>query len=461
MRLLTPYLYEGKRIDFTLHIGMAASRNFYSIEDKAHITGYRAPDVDGDLCSYAWDGRKKRHEHLVSPPEAKDVTNEFGDKTDSAVIDADASTKEYWFGVDEQVAEDWTCLPEVLKPSVDVMRVLRYWDKALEKNEDVRISEDAGRYLCEFIYWCSLAHREIQRNNGEGVEKRGKVLFLHVPGEADGVAINKGVDVVVGLCKAIAEVCKEDESNVETHVNGAAERKENKNSVGEEVEEMFDSLEQLSEETKERLLKHLAADETDVIEQPKIRESKDSKAGGKQPVVEAFEAGIDGENEDYNSDSDAYDYDKWSGGEDANFKAGGEIEGDGVFVINRKTGHDGLPLPPNKRGPKRKHVNRSSSKRYEVKRQKEMEAKTTAAEEGKKETARSDEKMPFYRNIGQRNKALKAKAGAGAVESEKETAKSDDKVQENLEKKGEEWIVVDKRYEGYILGIPFHEPLSK
>ena len=129
VRLLTPYLYEGKRIDFTLHIGMAGSRGYYSIEDKAHIKGYRAPDVDGDLCSYAWDGRKKRNELLVPPPKAKNTTNEFGDKTDAAV--PDASAKEYWFGVDEQVAEDWTSLPEVLKPAVDVMRVLRYWDKAL------------------------------------------------------------------------------------------------------------------------------------------------------------------------------------------------------------------------------------------------------------------------------------------------------------------------------------------
>ena len=90
-----------------------------------------------------------------------------------------------------------------------------------------------------------------------------------------------------------------------------------------------------------------------------------------------------------------------------------------------------------------------------------MEAKTTAAEESKTETPKNDEKMPFYRNIGQRNKAMKAKAKAAAMEGETETAKSDDKVQENVEKKPQERIVIDKRYEGYILGIPFHEPLSK
>lgn len=460
MRLFTPYLYEGKRIDFTLHIGMAGSRGYYSIEDKAHIKGYRAPDVDGDLCSYAWDGRKKRNELLVSPPEAKNTTNEFGDKTDAAVADADAdaSAKEYSLGVDDQVAEDWTSLPEVLKPAVDVMRVLKYWDKALGMKEDVRVSKDAGRYLCEFIYWCSLAHREVQRNKGEEVDKRGKVLFLHVPGEADGPAINKGVDIVVGLCKAIAKVCEEDKIKVEADVDGAAEKKENKKSVAVEVGEVFDSLDQLSDETKVALLMHLEEDERDATEASKERDEaqpKDSKAGGKQHVVEAFEAGADGVNDDYYSDSDAYDHDTWSGGEDPNSRAAGKIEDDRVFAPHRKIGHDGLPLPPSKRGPKRKHINRNKGgKRYDVKRQKEMEAKTTAAEEGKTETAKSDEKIPFNRNFGQRNKALKAKAEAAAVESENEAAK-------NVEKKQEERIVIDKRYEGYILGIPFHEPLSK
>lgn len=442
---------------------MAGSRTYYSIEDKAHIKGYRAPDVDGDLCSYAWDGRKKRNELLLSPPEAKDTTNAFGDKTDASV--ADASAKEYWLGAGEQVADDWTSLTNVLKPSVDVMKVLRYWDRAMERKEDVRISEDAGRYLCEFLYWCSLAHREIQRNHGEEVDKRGKVLFLHVPGEADGVAINRGVKIVVGLCKAIVEVCEEDKNKIDADFDGAAEKKKNRKSVADEVGEMFDSLDHLSEETKAVLFMQLQADERAAIEASKERnetQSKDSKAGGKQPGVETFVDGADGANDDYYSDSDAYDYDKWSGEEDLNSKAGGKIEDDGVFVLHGKIGHDGLPLSPSKRGPKRKHINRNNGgKRYDVKRQKEIDVKITTAEDGKKETAKSDEKMPFYHNIGQRNKAIKAKTEAAAVESEKETAKTDEKLQENVEKKPKERIVVDKRYEGYILGIPFHEPLSK
>ena len=305
----------------------------------------------------------------------------------------------------------------------------------------------------------------MQRNQGEEVDKKGKVLFLQVPGEADGPTIDKGVEIVIGLCKAIAEVCQEDKNKVEADVDGAAEKKESEKSVADKVEVMFDSLDQLDDETKAALLMQSEKDERDATEASKERDeaqSKDSKAGGKQPVVEAFEAGANGANDDYYSDSDAYDYDKWSGGEDPNFRAAGEIEDDSVFVPHRKIGHDGLPLPPSKRGPKRKHINRNNGgKRYEVKRQKEMEAKTTAAEEGQKETAKSDKKMPFYRNIGQCNKARKAKAEAAAAESEKETAKSDEKIQQNVEKKQEKRIVIDKRYEGYILGIPFHQPLSK
>ena len=446
---------------------MAGSRTYYSIEDKAHINGYRAPDVDGDLCSYAWDGRKKRDELLATPPEAKDTTNEFGDKTDAAVADAgaDISAKEYWSGVGEQVAEDWTNLPNVLKPSVDVMKVLRYWDRAMERKEDVRVSSDAGRYLCEFIYWCSLAHREIRRNHGKEVDKRGKVLFLHVPGEADGIAIHRGVEIVVGLCKALAEVCEEDKNRIEANVDGAAKKKENKKSLADEVGEMFESFDDLSNETKAALLMQLEEDERDAMEASKEFDETQptgSKAGGKQTVVETFEAGPDGANDDYYSDSDAYDYDKWSGGEDFNSRAGGKIDDHGVLVPNRKIGHDGLSLPPSKRGPKRKHINRNNGgKRYEVKRQKEIEAKNTTAEEDKGDTAKSDEKMTFYHNTGQRNKAMQAKVEAAAVESERETAKSDEKVHDNIERKSEVRIVVDKRYEGYILGVPFHGSLSK
>jgi pyroglutamyl-peptidase len=72
----------------------------------------------------------------------------------------------------------------------------RNWTNSVQ--HDVRISEDAGRYLCDFIYYSSLA--ELTKR---GEEKR--VLFLHVPVDSDGAAIERGVDVTVELIRSMVQ----------------------------------------------------------------------------------------------------------------------------------------------------------------------------------------------------------------------------------------------------------------
>lgn len=60
----------------------------------------------------------------------------------------------------------------------------------------MRISEDAGRYLCDFIYFSSLAHL-----TKKGEDRR--VVFLHVPVEATEAAIKTGVEVTIELIRAM------------------------------------------------------------------------------------------------------------------------------------------------------------------------------------------------------------------------------------------------------------------
>jgi pyroglutamyl-peptidase len=62
----------------------------------------------------------------------------------------------------------------------------------------VRISDDAGRYLCDFIYYSSLAHRWKQ-----GKERR--VTFLHVPADASERAVETGRELAAGLIRALVE----------------------------------------------------------------------------------------------------------------------------------------------------------------------------------------------------------------------------------------------------------------
>jgi pyrrolidone-carboxylate peptidase len=67
-----------------------------------------------------------------------------------------------------------------------------------QKHMDLRISEDAGHYLCDFIYFSSLAHLY---KAGE----RRRVLFLHVPSDASEHSIATGRELLLQLVRSVAE----------------------------------------------------------------------------------------------------------------------------------------------------------------------------------------------------------------------------------------------------------------
>lgn len=63
---------------------------------------------------------------------------------------------------------------------------------------DLRISEDAGHYLCDFIYYSSQALL-LKQNRPR------KVIFLHVPADASETSVERGREVARNLIRAIAE----------------------------------------------------------------------------------------------------------------------------------------------------------------------------------------------------------------------------------------------------------------
>ncbi|KAE8452722.1 hypothetical protein EG329_013981 [Mollisiaceae sp. DMI_Dod_QoI] len=136
---------------------MASGRKFYSIERRAHRDGYHMRDVDNQFLN----------DELLHKRLGKE-----------------------WI---------WDGLPTELLSAVDVDDVWKRWRVNLMsggEERDVRVSEDAGRYLCDFIYYSSLA--EVERR---GEEKR--VLFLHVPVEADEGSVRRGVEITVELIRAV------------------------------------------------------------------------------------------------------------------------------------------------------------------------------------------------------------------------------------------------------------------
>ncbi|KAK2624063.1 hypothetical protein QTJ16_006697 [Diplocarpon rosae] len=155
VRELVPMLWDGRKIDYAIHIGMATGRNFYSVERRGHRDGYSLKDVDHELLG---DEERRKLE---------------GDE---------------WI---------WNGMPEELLSSLDIDDVWDRWSSALP-GIDVRVSENAGRYLCDFIYFSSLAHLTKK-------EEERRVVFLHVPISADEEAIEDGIQVTLELIRAIVQ----------------------------------------------------------------------------------------------------------------------------------------------------------------------------------------------------------------------------------------------------------------
>ncbi|TDZ29910.1 Pyroglutamyl-peptidase 1 [Colletotrichum spinosum] len=159
VRGLVPQLWDPAthpRIDATVHIGMAGPRLFYSIERRGHRDGYAFPDVDGKKLEDE-ERRAKEGEEWV------------------------------WYGT-----------PAELETHFDLGDVLGRWKAHSPDGSDLRISEDAGHYLCDFIYFSSLAHLW-------KAQKHRRVVFLHVPSDASEEAVARGTELTVQLIRSVVE----------------------------------------------------------------------------------------------------------------------------------------------------------------------------------------------------------------------------------------------------------------
>lgn len=87
--------------------------------------------------------------------------------------------------------------PEILQTSFDTEDVWRRWKAGLIK-EDLRPSDDPGRYLCDFIYYTSLV--EYWRHDRGGTRP---VMFLHVPAACEEEDLVRGRRVATGLIEAL------------------------------------------------------------------------------------------------------------------------------------------------------------------------------------------------------------------------------------------------------------------
>lgn len=153
-KLLTPV--EGERQpDIILHIGLAASRPFYTLERQSPRSPYwTGSDVDGQVFS-------------------EDKTNELW------------PIQEY---------------PQFLKPTFDIEDVYKRWQGHLPNpNIDVRPSSDPGNFLCGFIYYMTMSW--FWRKQAE----ERPVMFLHVPYLVGEEQVEEGRGVAISLITALVE----------------------------------------------------------------------------------------------------------------------------------------------------------------------------------------------------------------------------------------------------------------
>lgn len=134
--------------DLILNLGLAPGRNFYSIEAYAHRDDYVKQDI--------------HHESME------------GDT--------------YWlvkYGA-----------PPILEPTIDISDTCGRWQQRLP-DDHVRISSNAGRYLCEYTFYTSML--EFWHRN-QAADR--PCIFLHVPNVCSEEAIQKGRRVVLALIEA-------------------------------------------------------------------------------------------------------------------------------------------------------------------------------------------------------------------------------------------------------------------
>ncbi|KAJ4412626.1 hypothetical protein N0V91_000385 [Didymella pomorum] len=174
--------------DVVLHIGLAASRRFFAIEQGAHSRGYgKTNDVDGEL---------------FPDSEAEKV---FPDSQYPSVLHTGFDT--------EDVVSRWRTSLGYTTPD---------GSPAIEQLPDVRINPDAGNFLCGFIYYNSLAwcHSKNPKppssetngdasNGGDassGAKESPSVIFMHVPDLTSSESkLHEGCEVTVALIKALVE----------------------------------------------------------------------------------------------------------------------------------------------------------------------------------------------------------------------------------------------------------------
>ncbi|KAK3334945.1 hypothetical protein B0H65DRAFT_534151 [Neurospora tetraspora] len=205
------------KYDFAIHIGMAGPQPRWAIERLAHRDGYALRDVDGEFLrdrenqlrdgdDWVWKGCPaelrtdldldvilEKWRGYCAPPGGLVVASGSGSGSEGGVEEGHGG---------KDGGKDGKDGGEGGKKEGGGKAKLWYGNdiKGGAKGEKLVISEDPGRYLCDFIYYSSLA--ELHKRKAEK-----RVVFLHVPCKLgkDGEYVRIGQELMLGLVRSVVE----------------------------------------------------------------------------------------------------------------------------------------------------------------------------------------------------------------------------------------------------------------
>ncbi|RDB16668.1 ATPase WRNIP1 C26H5.02c [Hypsizygus marmoreus] len=189
--------------DFIFHIGVAG-RGPLRMERQGHKVGYHMKDADGKLAHVVRSSPKDFSRRAEDTLAAENIERErLGMEIIETVGDtAIRPTRGFGAAYDN--------FPEEMTTEVDVTRLVQ--DLKRSGIEQIYTSMDAGHYLCDFIYYCSLAEA---KRSAKPYEKRRntQVLFLHCPPVNQPLSTE---EVTEAIKRIIVWTCREIEFQDET-----------------------------------------------------------------------------------------------------------------------------------------------------------------------------------------------------------------------------------------------------
>ncbi|KIK67010.1 hypothetical protein GYMLUDRAFT_844716 [Collybiopsis luxurians FD-317 M1] len=167
-------LPQDKGYDFIFHVGVAG-RGPLRMEKLGHKLGYHMKDASGRLAPIVKGppsdfGRREEPDMSVGEQPIERIG--------SLGFDMESTSDTYSARPSRGFGVGYEKFPDEIYTDIDVSRLV--YDLRKSGIEQIYSSMDAGHYLCDFMYYCSLAE---SKRNGKPYEKdrNTQVLFVHCP----------------------------------------------------------------------------------------------------------------------------------------------------------------------------------------------------------------------------------------------------------------------------------------